>query len=247
MNPRIYYTYAFLREDKTPYYVGKGKGKRAWANRRKPPHRPKDDSRILILKEGLSEEEAINHEIYMIAVFGRKDRGTGILHNRTNGGEGVSGYRHTGETKKTLKIKSSGANNPRWKGGPRPKSRYRRGGEFAELRSANAKKAAEARTKEGLARGGSAAIAKRIAEDPDYQRRCGQKGGIKGGARVKELGLGICGIPTEERRERGKQVASQKWEDPDHPELGILAAGPLTLKQKTRGLPHGKENRRRVG
>ena len=109
------------------------------------------------------------------------------------------------------------------------------------------KKNAAKRTKEGLARGGRAAIAKRIAEDPDYQRRCGLKGAAKGGARSKELGVGICGIPTEERRERGKQVAAKKWEDPLHPELGALSAGSLTLKQKSRGLPHGKENRVRVG
>jgi hypothetical protein len=39
----------------------------------------------------------------------------------------------------------------------------------------------------------------------------------------------------------------QKWEDPDHPELGVTTSGALAMKQKARGLPHGKENRRRVG
>ena len=35
----------------------------------------KDKSRIIFLKQNLTEEEAFKHEIYMIAVFGRKDLG----------------------------------------------------------------------------------------------------------------------------------------------------------------------------
>ena len=85
-----YYTYAYLREDGTPYYIGKGKKTRIYRkDRRTKP--PKDKSRIIFLKQNLTEQEAFNHEIYMIALFGRKDLGTGILHNKTNGGEGTSG------------------------------------------------------------------------------------------------------------------------------------------------------------
>jgi hypothetical protein len=87
----IYYTYAYLREDRTPYYIGKGKGNRAYRRSKTDIKPPKDKSRILILKKNLTEEESFKHEIYMIAVFGRKDLGTGILHNRTNGGEGSYG------------------------------------------------------------------------------------------------------------------------------------------------------------
>jgi hypothetical protein len=86
-----YYTYAYLREDKTPYYVGKGKGRRVYLKHQKGISVPKDKSRIIFLKQNLTEEEAFKHEIYMIAVFGRKDLGMGILHNRTNGGEGTGG------------------------------------------------------------------------------------------------------------------------------------------------------------
>ena len=91
VNPNRFYTYAFLREDRTPYYIGKGTGRRLYLNCKRVCSKPKDKSRIIFLKQNLTEEEAFRHEIYMIAVFGRKDLGTGILHNRTDGGEGDSG------------------------------------------------------------------------------------------------------------------------------------------------------------
>jgi len=98
----IYYTYAYLREDRTPYYIGKGKSNRAYRRCKGDIKPPKDKSRILILKQNLTEEEAFRHEVYMIAVFGRKNLGTGILHNRTNGGEGSSGTIVSDETRKKL-------------------------------------------------------------------------------------------------------------------------------------------------
>jgi hypothetical protein len=99
-----FYTYAYLREDRTPYYIGKGSGNRAYRRTKKCIKPPKDKSRIILLKQNLTEEEAFRHEKYMINVFGRKDLGTGILHNRTNGGDGTSGYKHTSETKQLLRY-----------------------------------------------------------------------------------------------------------------------------------------------
>ena len=98
-----YYTYAYLREDKTPYYIGKGKGDRIYSTKRSVKL-PKDRSRIIFLKQNLTEEEAFKHEIYMIVVFGRKDLGTGILHNRADGGEGASGAVRSLEFKENLRI-----------------------------------------------------------------------------------------------------------------------------------------------
>lgn len=100
-----YYTYAYLREDRTPYYVGKGEKNRIYKKGKGEIKPPKDKSRIIFLKQNLTEQEAFKHEIYMINVFGRKDLGTGILRNRTNGGEGCSGMVHSEDVK--LKIKNS--------------------------------------------------------------------------------------------------------------------------------------------
>ncbi len=140
VNPKRFYTYAYLREDRTPYYIGKGNGNRAYRKKRGQIHLPKDKSRIIFLKQNLTEEEAFKHEKYMIAVFGRKDLGTGILHNRTNGGEGTSGFEpwNKGKTgvyneetllkmKSTLSIMLSGSNNPMYgkKGKDHPAYGYR--------------------------------------------------------------------------------------------------------------------------
>jgi hypothetical protein len=107
----MYYTYAYLREDGTPYYIGKGSGRRIYSTNRKFKP-PKDKSRIIFLKQNLTEEEAFKHEIYMIAVFGRKDLGTGILRNQTDGGDGVSGLIRDEETKKKISDGISGKNHP---------------------------------------------------------------------------------------------------------------------------------------
>ena len=102
-----YYTYAYLREDRTPYYIGKGKGNRIY-EKRKSIKPPKDKSRIIYLKQNLTETEAFRHEIYMISVFGRKDLGTGILYNMTNGGDGSSGWVPSEEYRKKMSEAKKG-------------------------------------------------------------------------------------------------------------------------------------------
>jgi hypothetical protein len=111
-----FYTYAYLREDRTPYYIGKGHGNRAYKREKTEVIKlPKDKSRIIFLKQNLTEEEAFKHEVYMISLFGRKDLGTGILYNRTDGGEGGSGAIRSEETKirisKSRKGKYVGKDN----------------------------------------------------------------------------------------------------------------------------------------
>ena len=108
----VFYTYAYLREDGTPYYIGKGKGKRAYDRRRHSAYVP-SKNRILFLKKNLTEEEAFKHEKYMIAVFGRKDLGTGILYNLTDGGDGPSGYVYTEEQRKRMGELRRGKKRPK--------------------------------------------------------------------------------------------------------------------------------------
>jgi hypothetical protein len=97
-----YYTYAYLRENGTPYYIGKGKGYRIHSTNRRIALPIKE--RRIFLKKNLTEDEAIKHEIYMISIFGRKDLGTGILLNMTDGGEGTCNFRHNEDAKKAISI-----------------------------------------------------------------------------------------------------------------------------------------------
>ena len=107
-----YYTYAYLREDGTPYYIGKGKKDRLYANHYRAKRNciavPKDRDRIIYLKRNLTEQDAFRHEIYMIAILGRKDIGTGILRNRTDGGDGVSGAVRSDATRKKISEETKG-------------------------------------------------------------------------------------------------------------------------------------------
>ena len=114
VNPNRFYTYSYLREDGTPYYIGKGNCNRLYMKTTIEIRKPKDRSRIIHLKQNLTEAEAFRHEIYMIAVYGRKDLGTGILRNKTNGGEGVSGYKHSEKIKKKMSLSRKGKNNPNY-------------------------------------------------------------------------------------------------------------------------------------
>ena len=109
----MYYVYSYLREDCSPYYIGKGSGKRAYTKGPKEVKPPRDKSRVKIIKADLTEEEAFLLEKLYILMFGRVDLGTGILRNKSDGGDGSSGAIRSKETREKLRQANLGKKKPR--------------------------------------------------------------------------------------------------------------------------------------
>ena len=104
----MFYVYLHRRAtDNSVFYVGKGKGRRAyWKNQRNKHWHyvaNKHGYTVEIYKDGLSEKEAFNLEIEMIKKIGIEN-----LCNYTEGGDGASGSKKTEEFKSMMREKMTG-------------------------------------------------------------------------------------------------------------------------------------------
>ena len=221
MKDNIFYTYAYLRKgDRTPYYIGKGKGKRAYDS----THRvkvPDDKDRIIFLKENVSEKEAWDYEREMIQFYGRKDLGTGILRNLSDGGEGPA------NPSPEARKKNSERNKKAYADGINPLSRLTLE-ERIEYGKIAAKSRAEGqwlkdnpeynggslgRTPEQHSADSARAAQKGIVQwtkdkwenDPEWAAEQREKS-RQTGLRNAELGIGIAGLTKEQRSANTKAL-----------------------------------------
>jgi len=113
----MYYVYELQYPNGTPFYVGKGKGDRCNKHLKGRDNSNSFKCRIInkirnsrqepIIKkvaENLEESVAFYIEKFLIAYYGRRNIGTGILTNLTDGGEGGCSYR---SEKTRMKISKS--------------------------------------------------------------------------------------------------------------------------------------------
>jgi len=106
----MFYAYIWLRQDGTPYYVGKSqddRNNRAFTSWGHNVPCPEDASRIIV-QYYESEAEAFDAERFFIAFYGRADLGLGRLRNLTDGGEGCVGAIRTDEWKRKIGLGNKG-------------------------------------------------------------------------------------------------------------------------------------------
>lgn len=113
-NRSDFYVYALFDWLGVPRYIGKGKGNRI-DHHLKPRSRNRPLNAFIKntlnaigdiprskIRENLTEREALETEIALIAAIGRRSTGTGTLYNLTDGGNGLSGHIFNKKTRKIL-------------------------------------------------------------------------------------------------------------------------------------------------
>ena len=113
-----YYVYAHRKATTGGiFYIGKGTGRRAWYTIDRNPFWQavvrKHGFTVEIIEDQLQEWYAYELEQTLIAGYGRRNVGTGILTNITEGGKGVSGIIQSAKCRKVVSERSKGLSNPK--------------------------------------------------------------------------------------------------------------------------------------
>lgn len=139
-----FYVYLLIDpRDSSVFYVGKGCGKRSRVHFSPSSLKRRNmknstikaiiaaglEPLVEIRRSGMTEAEAFAEEKSLIAQYGRRDNGTGILTNLTEGGEGTTGYRHAPRSEETRRKISEAHKGMRYseevnrkKGSPRERN-----------------------------------------------------------------------------------------------------------------------------
>jgi hypothetical protein len=207
--PSGYYHYLYLRKDGTPYYSGKGKDGRAWAKEHtiKPPT---DQSRIVITHWDLTEVWALAMERWYIRWYGRKDNGTGILRNKTDGGDGTSGHIKSDDTIEQMRKSMTGKNT-----GPQTES-HKQNAANARRGIKQTEEHIQSRVKAHLGKTRSAETKKRISDS---------KIGKKTGPQPKEIIEKKKKAWTEELRQEQSVRLKSKWTEERKKERSAAMTG----------------------
>lgn len=105
-----FYVYCHRRDDTgRVFYIGKGKNGRAYSTRNRNKHwkniTTKTTYTVEFLSVNMVEEDSIELEVFLISEYRRYGV---ILVNMTLGGEGISGFHHSIETKARLSLLNKG-------------------------------------------------------------------------------------------------------------------------------------------
>lgn len=219
-NDKPHYVYLLCRPNGEPFYVGVGSGKRIFNHERVAPSR-RQEAKYDIINEIIEVGEVVKYSIVgffddwyeaaveerrLIAFYGRVDIGTGILANRTNGGQGIAGIKwHLSEARKD---------------GQRRAVEKRRGWRHSE----------ESKAKIGAAHKGRKCSADNIEKTNSANR--GKKRSDEQRARMSEAAKGRKPSPEKTNgliewyranADKVSEERKERWKDPEYREKMSIA------------------------